>query len=382
MGSSVAHTLSGGGSFTNLELNDANGATLSSNITVSGTLTLTSGNITTGSNTLSISSTGTVSRTSGHVAGNLQKNIATGATSKTFEVGDASNYTPIIVSFASVTTAGNLTARTSAGDQPSIGNSSINPAKSVNRYWTLTNSGIVFTNYSATFTFVSGDIDAGASTNNFIVGKLDGGTWTTPTVGTRTATGTQATGMTTFSDFQIGNAVSAIVFRAASSGATSGNATSFTISKPTSAVQNDVLVAQITVNNGSSTSMTAPSAWTLVRRDNRTSQVSQAIYYKVAGASEPASYTWTLSPSDAASGGIVAYSGANTSSPIDASSGGTGSSNIVTAPSVTTTAADEMVVGFFGHDNATTFTPPSGMTERYDVNQASVGVSSEAAEKA
>jgi autotransporter-associated beta strand protein len=207
IGGSTTHALSGGGSYTNLQVNDANGATLSSNLTVNGTLTFTTGSITTGSYTVSISSSGTVSRTSGHVVGNLQKYIATGATSATFEIGDASNYTPINISFASVTTAGSLRASTTAGDHPNIGSSSINASKTANRYWTMTNSGIVFTTCSATFNFVSGDVDVGANPSAFVVGEYGGGLWTYPTVGTTTATSTQATGLTAFGDFQVGESL-------------------------------------------------------------------------------------------------------------------------------------------------------------------------------
>jgi hypothetical protein len=202
-GGSGAHTLSGGGSYTNLEMNDANGTTLSANATVNGALTLTSGNITTNANTLYISSTGSVSRTSGHVVGNFKKYVATGATSKTYEIGDTSNYTPVSVSFASVSVAGDLTAKSASGDSPNIGTSTINSTKSANRYWTLTNSGITFTSYSATFNFVAGDVDSAACTSCFIVGKYSAG-WTYPTVGTRTSTSTQITGLTSFSDFQLG----------------------------------------------------------------------------------------------------------------------------------------------------------------------------------
>jgi hypothetical protein len=195
--------------FNSLTINNSNGVSLNSiDASVSATLTLTSGNIVTGSgNRVIIPGGGGVSRTSGHVVGNFRKNIATGATSKTFEVGDASNYTPLSISFASVTTAGDLTVSTTAGDHPSIDSSTIAPSKSVNRYWTLTSAGIVFTSYSATFNFVAGDLDAAVDTSALIVGKYTTATWSYPTVGTRTATSTQATGLTTFSDFQLGEGV-------------------------------------------------------------------------------------------------------------------------------------------------------------------------------
>ncbi|MDX6447047.1 MAG: hypothetical protein QOH71_4121 [Blastocatellia bacterium] len=204
-----ASTQSIGGSnsttFNSLTLNNSNGISLSSvDITVGGTLTFTSGKIVTGSNLVIIPASGTVSRTSGHVVGNLKKNVATGATSRTFEVGDASNYAPVNISFASVSTAGNLTVVTTSGDHPNVASSTLVPSKTVNRYWTLINSGIVFTNYSGTFNFVGGDLDAGVNTAALIVAEYSGAAWTYPTVGTRTGASTQATGLTAFGDFQLG----------------------------------------------------------------------------------------------------------------------------------------------------------------------------------
>jgi len=204
-GSASGHTLSGTGTFTNMELNDANGVTLSSNTTVNGTLTLSSGKITTGSNKLILSSSGTLSRTSGHIVGNLQKNIPVGTPSLTFEIGDAGAYTPIDINFASVSTSGNLIASTTSGDHSDISNSGILSTKSVNRYWTISNSGTVFTTYDATFNFVSGDIDAGANTDSFIVRKFSG-SWSSLTTGAKAATSTDALGLSSFSDFQIGQA--------------------------------------------------------------------------------------------------------------------------------------------------------------------------------
>ena len=171
--------------FNALSINNASGVSLSGvDATVNGTLTFTSGLLTTGANRLSLGASGSVSRTSGHVVGNFRKHVATGATTRTFEIGDATNYTPLTIVFASVSVAGDLTARTTAGDHPNLSGATINAAKSVNRYWTLTNSGVTFTTYSATFTFVSGDVDGGAATANFIVGRYSGSAWTYPTVGT------------------------------------------------------------------------------------------------------------------------------------------------------------------------------------------------------
>ncbi|MBI3585648.1 MAG: hypothetical protein HY088_00775, partial [Ignavibacteriales bacterium] len=190
--------------YNNLIVNNSAGVSLSGSTTVNGTLTLTSGNVTTSSNTLTIASTGSVSRTSGHIVGKLAKYVSGLVLNPTFEIGDASNYTPINITFASVSTAGYLTTSTTSGDHFQIITSGIDGSKSVNRYWTLTNSGIVFTTYDATFNFLAGDVDGGANTSNFIVGNYNGSTWTLPTVGTKTFTSTQATGLSGFNDFQIG----------------------------------------------------------------------------------------------------------------------------------------------------------------------------------
>jgi hypothetical protein len=122
--------------------------------------------------------------------------IAASTASKIFEIGDASNYTPITLAFASATNGtGNLTAFTTAGDHPSIVSSTINQNKNVNRYWTITNGGVTGVNpYSATFTFVAGDLDAGANTSAFFVEKYDGSpSWIRGGTGGQNLTNTQGT---------------------------------------------------------------------------------------------------------------------------------------------------------------------------------------------
>jgi hypothetical protein len=203
-----AITLTGSGTPTiqNLTMNPGPLA-LGGNFQISGTLTLTSGNITTGADTLIVSSTGSVSRTSGYIIGNLSKNVSIGSgVARTFEIGTASRYNPVSVTFGTVTTTGKVTARANAGDHGSLGSSTVDPNKSVNVNWTFGKDGtLAFDNYSAVFNFNNpGDLDAGVNTSNLIIGKYNDPTWTYPTVGTRTTTSTEATGMTSFSDFQIG----------------------------------------------------------------------------------------------------------------------------------------------------------------------------------
>jgi hypothetical protein len=157
------------------------------------------------------------------------------------------------------------------------------------------------------------------------------------------------------------------VYRSASS-ATSSSILSLTIAKPAGTTTNDVLIAGITVRG--TPTITPPAGWTLIRSDANSTTITQALYRKVAGGSEPASYAWTFNhPIVAAVGGIAAYSGVDTSTPVDVSGGqANASSTTVTAPSVTTTVANTLVVGFFGTANDATFSAASGMTERYDVD--------------
>jgi hypothetical protein len=138
----------------------------------------------------------------GYVVGNLRRAVATGSNTYTYPVGDATNYTPVSTALNNVTVAGSITAKSNAGEHPQIASSGIDGSKSVNRYYTLTNTGATLTSFDATFTFVSGDVDSGANTANFLVGNYASG-WTYPTVGTRTSTTTQATGISTFGEFAI-----------------------------------------------------------------------------------------------------------------------------------------------------------------------------------
>jgi hypothetical protein len=189
-----------------LSINNPAGVNLHANREIITKLELLNGNVNTGTYTLKLGPAATVTRTSGHVVGNLQKTIPAGTSpSALFEIGYGTSYLPVTVAFNNVGAAGDLTATVSgSADHADIANSRIDTAKSVNRWWRITNSGVVFASASAALSFTAGDIDTVASWNRFVVSKKDGASWTEPVVGTRTATTIQAIGLTTFSDFIVG----------------------------------------------------------------------------------------------------------------------------------------------------------------------------------
>jgi len=171
-------------------------------------------------------------------------------------------------------------------------------------------------------------------------------------------------------------ASAAVGFRAASWVNLNGSALTLTINVPAGTLGGDLMVAGIAIRPTSAT-ITAPAGWTLQRRQNNTNpnDSSLAIYYRVAGTSEPASYVWTFSASTGSAGGISSYSGVNTTSPINveapATTGATSTTSF-TAPSVTTTVANTMVVTHHQYTSSDRFTPSAGMTEAFDVASLAV----------
>lgn len=142
-----------------------------------------------------------------------------------------------------------------------------------------------------------------------------------------------------------------------------------TINVPGGTLQNDVMIASVGVRP-SSTTITAPAGWTLVRRiDNGAANTnSLAVYRKVAGASEPASYTWSFSGATLAVGGIQSFLNIDTTNPIDVESTGQATPSATThaTQSVTTTVDNAIIVTSHSYASSRTWTPPAGMTESFD----------------
>jgi hypothetical protein len=145
-----------------------------------------------------------------------------------------------------------------------------------------------------------------------------------------------------------------------------------TLSRPSATQEGDVLVAQVAYY-GTST-ISAPSDWTLVLADTSGTSVTSAVYYKVAtGRDAPATFSRPASSPGDMVGGIVAYSGVDPSSPVAVTGRTTGTGDAVIPPAVTTAVKDTMVVYFLAKRVAP-FPTPGGLRERWRLSSDSEGV--------
>jgi hypothetical protein len=127
-----------------------------------------------------------------------------------------------------------------------------------------------------------------------------------------------------------------------------------TVGVPSGVAAGDLLLTQIIVYDGTGTNVPSiPARWNFLRHDSISSggnQMTSWLYYKVA-TNEPGSYNWSISPQYAA-GLMGAWSGVS-GSPIDQSSGSTGSGSpaLAAAPSLTPAHNGELQVYFYGAQN-------------------------------
>ncbi|TCS71891.1 concanavalin A-like lectin/glucanase superfamily protein [Sulfuritortus calidifontis] len=141
---------------------------------------------------------------------------------------------------------------------------------------------------------------------------------------------------------------------------------SITLSYPAGLAADDVLIAQVAVRGNRT--ITAPAGWNQISRVNNGSTLTQAIFWKLAGASNPLSEVWRFSNSGRGVGAMAAYRGVDPFTPIDAFSARTNASSAsITANSVTPTVSGVWLVGLFAHARGgVSLTPPATMIERVE----------------
>jgi hypothetical protein len=152
----------------------------------------------------------------------------------------------------------------------------------------------------------------------------------------------------------------------ASDGSAAGR-TSITISRPSGTLADHVMVASI-VASDDDPGFAAPAGWNLVRQDSIKDMLRQAVYVKVARADDPATFTWSVSAARRLAGGITTFSGIDPANPVDAVNGATANGSTVTAPGVTTTVANTVLVDLTAVASDGTLSAPAGMTEAWEAS--------------
>ena len=139
------------------------------------------------------------------------------------------------------------------------------------------------------------------------------------------------------------------------------------VPKPTGTIAGDVMVATVATNGAP----TPPSGWTQQAQANF-STLYLTHYTKVAGGSEPSSYTWTAATS-MLEAGIDTRTGVDTTTPVTGTPTQNGAFAASTAPgSITTGAANALLVmGGFGYalgNDGTGVSWSGSGTERWEEN--------------
>jgi phosphatidylinositol-3-phosphatase len=174
-----------------------------------------------------------------------------------------------------------------------------------------------------------------------------------------------------------GGGSGAVAWRAtARSSYGSASTRTLTVAAPPGAQPGDLLLASIGFGSSAATvqpTLTAPAGWALVRRSNLGASDALAVYWHVFASGE-AAYSWSAGVPVGGTAWISAYSGADTTAPIDVEAGQAVaiSGTRLSTPSITTRAANEtLVASFYAHANVAgtnTWTPPPTMTARVNLH--------------
>lgn len=182
-GGSTAQTISADALQTvnNLTISNSSGISLNGNLTVNNTLTLTNGLLSLGSSNLTLGETATISGTPSATnmivtngTGELRK-VFTGTGDFTFPVGDntgTAEYSPVFLGFDQ-----GIFSSAYVGVSVTNGKYSNNSSVSnyINRYWTITQSGITNYSYAVELNYKAADVVGNEA--NIWCGKYSGGSW-------------------------------------------------------------------------------------------------------------------------------------------------------------------------------------------------------------
>ncbi len=159
--------------------------------------------------------------------------------------------------------------------------------------------------------------------------------------------------------------------------AANGNSTSPSCSAPAGIVAGELLVAFVNFDGLGANITGGPAGWTkLGGLDPSDVRVGHEIWWKEATGAEPGSYAWSQSASRRTAIGILRISGWDNTGTLKIAidSAVQASTTTPLSPSITTDVADSLVLwGAASEFGNLSYTPPSGTTEKIDIETGSGG---------
>ena len=122
--------------------------------------------------------------------------------------------------------------------------------------------------------------------------------------------------------------------------------TSLTISTPSGAVEDSLLIAAMATDGDTTASLAPPAGegWSQVFLNDQDGQVTIGVWWKLADASESASHQFTWSPNQQAYGWMMRFAGHDTADPIDVYSADGETDTNPSSPPVTTTSDNCLIL--------------------------------------
>ena len=169
-----------------------------------------------------------------------------------------------------------------------------------------------------------------------------------------------------------------IGFHEVSSNSAANQVGAIAVAVPAGTRAGDLMLAAVSARGGSNVTIGTPAGWTAIPAAsdgnlNNGTTLRTALFYRVALAADTStpSYTWTFSSNQRAVAAIAVYRGVDTANPIiDAVNGRTNaSSTTITAPGLTPSVTNALLVGFFSTARDTTVAS-AAMLDRFSDNTA------------
>jgi hypothetical protein len=108
-------------------------------------------------------------------------------------------------------------------------------------------------------------------------------------------------------------------------------------------------IADVLSYNGSEPTITAPEGWQLIR-DDYSLTTRQSLYWHTVEANDPTTASWAFSEPVDAQGAILLLDSATSNDPVGMTSGNTGGVLTLTAKSVATAGAGDLILAFYATD--------------------------------